>query len=405
MKNPTDLPKKSPTVEPLTIKQPGTKSKNHRAVKIIANVFFGLCLLILIFAIVVSYQAKKSNKAVEIMGWRPYLIATGSMEPTFAINGLVLTHQDTFSSAKIGDVVSFSAAGLNGQAALHRVVAITCTDKTETADDCSTKDRQLWVKGDNNPHPDGAPVTSKNYLGRAHFNTNMTAWWIGEIQRPNGWLRAILLPMILLILIYVSARWLIAAPITWRGKLIALSLVIFLVSASILASYTLYTVKQIKQTNADLAKISTEFANSDATKTWKVMGHQVIGRVEIPSLKLDYPIVEYDDSATTLNLAIAQFTGAPLNSTGNAVLIGHRAFGDSSQFNLFFAHLSALKQHDKIFVTNASRVRVQYAVQKFGEVSTNDDSILKQPDNKCEITLIAVSYTLGNRYMVQALAK
>jgi signal peptidase I len=369
--------------------------KRHRAAMIVADVFFAVCILIFAGAIFLSVQAKKSGEAVEVAGWRPYLIATGSMLPTYQINGLVITHDDNFDDAKVGDVVAFSAAGLNGQPALHRVMAISGDGAN----------KQLWVKGDNNQHPDGAPVTRQNYLGRAKFNTNLTAWFVTEIHKPGGWIRAVLIPLLILILIYVGARWFITAQMTWRGRVMALSLAVFLLSAALLFSYTLSVVKQVERTNSDLAKIAQNFAESSASKTWKIRGQTVIGRIEIPKLKLDYPIVDYN-TATTMNLTIAQFGGAPLNGTGNAILVGHHAWGDLSPFDLFFTKIDSLKKGDEIFITDATRTRAKYVVQDFGMISANDNDVLVQLDGDVrEITLISTSYDLENRYAVRAVSE
>jgi LPXTG-site transpeptidase (sortase) family protein len=130
----------------------------------------------------------------------------------------------------------------------------------------------------------------------------------------------------------------------------------------------------------------------------------VVGRIEIPKLKLDYPIVQYNESATTLNLTIAQFGGVPLNTSGNAVLVGHRAFGDLSPFNLFFTRIDTLEKGDEIFITDLTRTRVKYIVSDYGEVAANDKSVLAQPTDSREITLMAASYDLQNRYIVRGTA-
>jgi len=360
-----------------------------------ADVLFALCLLLFAGAVYLSVQAKKSGRAVEVLGYRPFLIATGSMEPTFAINGFVLTHNDNFANVKIGDVVAFRAEGLNGQPALHRVIAIVGSGHSE----------KLYVKGDNNPLPDGAPVTRDNYIGRVIFNTNLTATYISILRGPYGLLKAVVLPLILLLLLYFGARYLIDSASDWRTKGVAICIVIMLISAGILVSYTLYNFKQVSYTNSSLAKIATEFANSDSAKKWTINGQNVIGRIEIPSLKLNYPIIEYQ-AATSLDTTIAQFSGAGINLSGNEVLVGHRAFGDLSAFDLFFTNIDQLKKGDAIYLTGLDRQRVKYTVQWAKIVSPDDNSVLSPPsDNSRQVTLIATTYDLKNRYVVRAVAE
>src|SRR4051812_48097661 len=98
--------------------------------------------------------AKKDPNA-DIGGWRPYIVATGSMAPGYDVNSFVLTDARPFDEVEEGDVVAFRAAGLGGKPALHRVIHVQSRAGAPIA---------FTVKGDNNPHPDGAPVTRDNYL-------------------------------------------------------------------------------------------------------------------------------------------------------------------------------------------------------------------------------------------------
>ena len=377
-------------------KQPSMRKRSiaRRIWLILCDVVFALCILLFAGAIYLSVQAKKSGEAVSVLGYRPFLIATGSMEPTFAINGFVLTHDDDFAKIKIGDVVAFKAEGLNGQPALHRVLAITGNGQ----------DEKLYVKGDNNPMPDGMPVTRENYIGKAVFNTNLTATYINILRGPYGIAKAVVLPVILLLLLYFGARFLIDGASDWRTKGIAICVVVLLISAGVLASYTIYNFKQVDYTNSSLATIADKFAKSGASTNWTVNGQKVIGRIEIPSLKLDYPIIEYS-AATSLDVTIAQFSGAGVNLDGNEVLVGHRAFGDLSAFNLFFTNIDQLKKGDEIYLTGTDRKQAKYVVEWSKVVSPEDNSVLSDDGATRQVTLIATTYDLKNRFVVRAVAE
>ena len=386
--------------EDTAVDVPGSHRLRRRSIArhiwlICCDIFLALCILAFAGAIYLTSQAKKTGQAVEVLGYQPFLIATGSMEPTYAINGFVLTHNDDFAKLKIGDVVAFHAEGLKGQPALHRIIAIV-------GDGAAAK---LYVKGDNNPLPDGAPVTRDNYIGRAIFNTNLTATYIGLLRGPNGIVKAVVLPLILLLLLYFGARFLIDSAGDWRTKGIAICVVVMLISAGILVSYILYNFKQVDYTNTSLAKVAVDFAKSDASKKWTVNGQAVVGRIEIPALKLDYPIINYQ-AATSLDTTIAQFSGAGVNLPGNEVLVGHRAFGDLSAFNLFFTNIDQLKPGDEIYLTGLGRDRVKYVVSFAKIVAPDDNSVLQPPagENAREVTLIATTYDLKNRFVVQAAA-
>jgi LPXTG-site transpeptidase (sortase) family protein len=303
-----------------------------------------------------------------------------------------VTRADDFTSVKIGDVVAFRAAGLKGEAALHRVIAISG----------GGSEAKLYVKGDNNPQADGAPVTKDNYIGRAVFNTNLTAGYIAILNSPGGKLKAIVLPTILLLLLYFGARWLIGSASNWRSKGLAIAIVILLISASVLLSYTLYTIKQVNATNEGLGKVARDFGGSSVETSWTVSGKTVIGRIEIPSLKLDYPIIDYS-AATSLNTTIAQFSGAGVNEPGNEVLVGHRTYGDLSPFNLFFTKIDELKVGDEIILTGLDRESVTYTVTWLKTVAPSDTSVLDSlPAGARTVTLIATTFDLQHRFVVRA---
>jgi LPXTG-site transpeptidase (sortase) family protein len=290
--------------------------------------------------------------------------------------------------------LAFRAVGLDGKPALHRVVAIVGDGD----------DAKLYVKGDNNPMIDGAPVTRDNYIGRVIFRTNITAVYMGILRGPNGVVWSIIVPIVFLLLLYVGARFLIGSTRDWRTKGIAIAAVVMLISAGLLFSYVIYTVKQVSQTNTSLGKIASDFAQSTTDTTWKVNGENVLGRIEIPSLKLDYPIIKYQ-AATSLNTTIAEFSGAGVNVSGNEVLVGHRAFGDVALFNLFFTNIDQLKTGDKIYLTGLDRERVTYVVTWAKVVTPDDNSVLAASgDAVREVTLIAATYDLRNRYVVRAVA-
>lgn len=165
---------------------------------IITNLFFGFSIMILACAITLTVLAKKSGEAVSIVGFRPFIVASGSMEPTYRVNGLVIVHNDNFDDIKVDDVVAFRSKGLGGKPALHRVVAVLGEGDQ----------KNLVTKGDSNQEPDGTTVDKDDYMGRAVWHTNLTAVYFSILQQPAGWIRAIVLPILILILLYFAVRWL-----------------------------------------------------------------------------------------------------------------------------------------------------------------------------------------------------
>src|SRR3546814_8973060 len=82
----------------------------------------------------------RHDPEADIAGYRPYIIATGSMAPEYEVNSFVLTRETPFDEVEEGDVVAFSAAAMRGEAAMHRVVQIVRDDAGRPV--------ELVVKGD-----------------------------------------------------------------------------------------------------------------------------------------------------------------------------------------------------------------------------------------------------------------
>lgn len=89
-----------------------------------------------------------------VLGYRPVVVLSGSMEPTFSV-GSVIYYKDTpFQQIDVGDSITFRAAG--GDALVtHRV-----TEKQEISQTFTTK-------GDANNSEDPNPVKYENVVGKA----------------------------------------------------------------------------------------------------------------------------------------------------------------------------------------------------------------------------------------------
>jgi len=178
-------------------------------------------MIMLLAAIFITARARQSGEAVSIGGFRSFVVATGSMEPSFRVDGLVIVRGGGFERVAVGDVVAFNAEGFGGQTALHRVVAVLEMNG----------ERRFIVQGDNNHNPDGAAVTMENYIGRVVWNTNVTASYLEVLRRPWGWMFAVALPLMAIILLAVAIRLLMGSVNTWQGKALIISTLVFVASA------------------------------------------------------------------------------------------------------------------------------------------------------------------------------
>ena len=133
-----------------------------------------------------------NHSGIAFFGYKPYVISSASMEPTFRVNALVVIKSGDFRDAQIGDVIAFRSPALNGKLAFHRVIAIS--------------DKGLIVKGDNNQTADSLPVTQKDYVGKGVFHTNATAAIATKLKTTEGFFLLIVVPMAAVVLLFVGIR-------------------------------------------------------------------------------------------------------------------------------------------------------------------------------------------------------
>jgi sortase A len=106
--------------------------------------------------------------------------------------------------------------------------------------------------------------------------------------------------------------------------------------------------------------------------------HQLIGRLEIPRLKLSVMVVDGDDPAT-LNIAAGHLPDTPLPwEFGNSAVAGHR---DS-----FFRALSDIKLRDNLIMMTPHG-QFHYAVSSLRVVEPNDLTVLRQ-NGRSSLTLV-----------------
>lgn len=92
---------------------------------------------------------------VRIMGFRPYVIETQSMEPDYPVNTLVYVHDIEFDKLTVGDVISYTNQA--NSTVTHRITAI------------NKEDGFVQTKGDANEFEDILPVYSENIIGKVYF--------------------------------------------------------------------------------------------------------------------------------------------------------------------------------------------------------------------------------------------
>jgi signal peptidase len=350
------------------------------AKKVLSNLFFATTLVVLVLVVVFCVLLGRADDFY-VFGYKPFIIATGSMETNYMTNSTVVIKKGGYDDVQVGNVIAFRAKAMGDKMAFHRVVQVTGGG--------------FVTKGDNNSAVDGALVARDNYIGREAFHTNATAYFVQELHKPGGFFRVVVLPLLAILLIitsiYIIRRW----NTDILHKLLAVSAFTLVAGCLVLTAYMLWNNKRVDYINSTLAGYAQRFDSSGVATTIKVDNNKVIGTVKIDTLGMEYPIINYT-SQDSLGHAITYYVGSGLNRNGNAVLAGNKAHGD-----LFFTNINRLRKGDTVIVTDIQRRQVAYRVVDSFVTTPNDKTVLKQDKAKRELTLVSCEKNLSDRYVVK----
>ena len=101
------------------------KIKLHKIFKIIS---FPIMIIILLIALYVGYTKfiKKGND-INILGFRFFMVVTGSMEPEYKIGDVIIVKETSKENIKVGDVINYLSE--NGKDTVtHRVTEMIQQD-------------------------------------------------------------------------------------------------------------------------------------------------------------------------------------------------------------------------------------------------------------------------------------
>ncbi|MDO5339582.1 MAG: signal peptidase I [Eubacteriales bacterium] len=162
--------------------------------KIIYGFINILSVLIIVAAVIVLciVLMTKPGEPPNIFGYTALRVTTGSMEPTYGVDTLILVKETDPAAISEGDVISFysSDPALDGAVNTHRVVEVR-----------KDGDNYMYVtKGDANNVPDMYDVNSKYLIGKVVASSLV----IGKISRlcanPLIFVPVILIPLAIMLI-------------------------------------------------------------------------------------------------------------------------------------------------------------------------------------------------------------
>ena len=124
----------------------------------------------------------------------------------------------------------------------------------------------------------------------------------------------------------------------------------------------------------------TQTTNTNTKPQYK--GHNMVGTIRIPKIKIEYPILE-KATPQAIKVAVAYLSGVGINKVGNTVIQGH-----NYRNGLFFSDLDKLSNGDKIYIKDLSGTEITYEVYQVFQAEASDSSFYKRDTNGLrEITL------------------
>lgn len=149
------------------------KEKIHKVQRIIA---FPIIIVILTLVLYIGYlKVIKKENDINILGFRQYIVATGSMEPEYNVGDMIIIRETPEEEIKIGDIINYISE--NGTDTItHRVV------------DIIEKDGQTYykTKGDNNNSEDSELVNYSQVKGTIVFKISKLGTIMTKLLTGTG---------------------------------------------------------------------------------------------------------------------------------------------------------------------------------------------------------------------------
>lgn len=172
--------------------------------------------------------------------------------------------------------------------------------------------------------------------------------------------------------------------------------VVFLTAPFLLRQKDKERSKQYIQIFEEDKKHEEKTKNDNKKKTSLLSEESVIGIIEIPDLKLKYPIFEGTGNIQ-LNDGIGHMSDtADLCEKGNCVLAGH----NGSSRGVYFTHLSNIQIGSEVVITNKEKITHPYTVKEMKVVNPYDDCVTEQTEVET-LTLFTCADHGKNRFVVK----
>lgn len=135
--------------------------------------------------------------------------------------------------------------------------------------------------------------------------------------------------------------------------------------------------------------------NKITTQTYK--GYTMLGKIEIPSINLNYPVLDRASEAS-MKVSVGVLYGVGLNKPGNTVIAGH-----NYRNGTFFSNLKKVNNGDSVYITDNAGTRIKYTVYNVYTTSSSDfEYASRDTAGKREISLTTCTDDVNARRVIWA---
>jgi len=131
---------------------------------------------------------------VRLIGLQPFVVLSGSMEPTYHVGSLIYVKSVDYKELKVGDPITYMIS--QDTVVTHRIVEVLVDEEDPNT-------IRYFTQGDANAVADGSSVHYKNIIGKPVFSIPYLGYVSNYIQNPPGTYIAIAVGAILLLLVFL----------------------------------------------------------------------------------------------------------------------------------------------------------------------------------------------------------
>lgn len=131
---------------------------------------------------------------VRFVGLQPYVVLSGSMEPTYHVGSLIYVKSVDYRELEVGDPITYMLS--QDTVVTHRIIEVLVDEEDPDT-------LRYFTQGDANAVADGTSVHYKNILGKPVFSIPYLGYVSNYIQNPPGMYVAIAAGAILILLVFL----------------------------------------------------------------------------------------------------------------------------------------------------------------------------------------------------------